>query len=416
MPAQTVPVACLPTPADNGDSYDDHLQPQPRRPPGRFVDRTRHRAATFASIYPGGAVPATMSDVARLAGVSIKTVSNVLNEHPHVRASTRQRVEAAIDDLQYRVNVSARNLRSGRSGTIALAIPELTQPYFAELAQAVIDVATAQGVTVFVETTGGDPVRELEIVSGRQEIFTDGLIFSPQGIAPEDAGSITPGLPTVLLGERIFHSDYDHVTMANTEASAAAVRHLLDIGRRRIVILGADPEDTTTGTGPLRLKGAMEALREVGLSPDRDLLIGVTPWTRETGAQALRHILERRIRFDAVFALNDALALGALRALLQSGIRVPDDVAIVGFDDTLDAQWATPSLTSVQPGGRRIARLAVDLLRRRIAGAREATEHDELVAPFELIIRESTVGPNPFAASSRRTRSRPAGSPPAQLG
>ena len=361
-------------------------------------------------------MPATMSDVARLAGVSIKTVSNVLNEHPHVRASTRQRVEAAIDDLQYRVNVSARNLRSGRSGTIALAIPELTQPYFAELAQAVIDVATAQGVTVFVETTGGDPVRELEIVSGRQEIFTDGLIFSPQGIAPEDAGSITPGVPTVLLGERIFHSDYDHVTMANTEASAAAVRHLLDIGRRRIVILGADPEDTTTGTGPLRLKGAMEALREIGLSPDRALLIGVTPWTRETGAQALRHILERRIRFDAVFALNDALALGALRALLQSGIRVPDDVAIVGFDDTLDAQWATPSLTSVQPGGRRIARLAVDLLRRRIAGAREATEHDELVAPFELIIRESTVGPNPFAASSRRTRSRPGGSPSAQLG
>jgi DNA-binding LacI/PurR family transcriptional regulator len=335
---------------------------------------------------------ATMSDVARLAGVSTKTVSNVINGHPYIRDTTRARVEEAIERLQYRVNVSARNLRSGRSRTIALAIPELTQPYFAELAQAVIDVAATSDLTVFVETTGGDPARELDIVSGKREIVTDGLIFSPQGIQPGDAGAITPGVPTVLLGERIFHSSYDHVTMANADAARAAVEHLLGLGRRRIVILGTDPDEQTVGTGPLRLGGALDAYRRAGIEPDRELLVGVRPWVRETGSRAIRRLLDERVPFDAVFALNDALALGALRGLLQAGVRVPDDVAVVGFDDTLDAEFATPTLTSVQPGRRRIAELAVDLLQRRIAGDRDPAEHDELVAPFELVIRESTVG------------------------
>jgi DNA-binding LacI/PurR family transcriptional regulator len=338
-------------------------------------------------------VAATMSDVARMAGVSIKTVSNVINGHPYIRDTTRARVEQAIDELQYRVNPTARTLRSGRSRTIALAIPELTQPYFAELAQAVIDVGAAADLTVIVETTSGDPERELDIVSGKHEIVADGLIFSPQGMTPDRAGSITPGVPTVLLGERIFHTAFDHVTMANADAAAAAIRHLADIGRRRIMVLGADPAEHVVGTGPLRLEGALAGFREAGLEPDPRLLVGVTPWERETGAATMQRMIDGEVGFDAVFALNDALALGALRALLRSGVRVPQDVAVVGFDDTLDAQYSTPALTSIQPGRRRIAELAVDLLRRRIAGDRDAAEHDELVAPFELVVRESTVAP-----------------------
>ncbi len=333
---------------------------------------------------------ATMSDVARRAGVSVKTVSNVINGHPYIRASTRRRVEEAIRELDYRVNISARNLRSGRSGTIALAIPELTQPYFAELAQAVIDVAATVDLTVFVETTGGDVDRELAIVSGRREVFTDGLIFSPQGIGPDDASAITPTVPTVLLGERIFHSSLDHVTMANEAAANEAVTHLLATGRRRVVLLGAAPDDPVVGAGPLRLRGARAAYAEAGVDLDPRLVVAPREWSRDAGEATVRALLEQGMPFDAVFGMNDALALGALRALVSSGRRVPEDVAVAGFDNTLDARFSTPSLTSVDPGRREIAGLAVDLLHRRLSGQREDEEHEEVVASFRLEVREST--------------------------
>lgn len=332
----------------------------------------------------------TMSDVASLAGVSAKTVSNVLNDYKYLRPETRARVEDAIRVLGYRMNVTARNLRAGRSGTIILAIPELTQPYFAELAQAVIDRAAEVNLNLFVETTGGLASRELSIASGDHLIPADGLIFSPQGMRPEEANSIKPGIPTVLLGERVFHSPYDHVTMANVEGAAAAVGHLLDAGRRRIAMLGACADEPIVGTGSLRLQGALAAYQQRGLVPPTDLVLYQVPWDRARGEAAVERLLDEGVEFDAVFGMNDALALGAERALLHRGVRIPADVAVVGFDDTLDAQYSTPSLTSIAPGRTEIARLAVELLHRRLTGEFEDNTHVELVAGFELMVRESS--------------------------
>ena len=165
---------------------------------------------------------ATLHDVAKLAGVSIKTVSNVINDYPHVRPTTRVRVEDAITELGYTPNLTARNLRSGRTGAIALAVPDLGLAYFAELAAEVIAEAEKAGIVVLVEQTGADRDRELSLLRSSQRKLTDGLIFSPLGMSQDDVARLDVPYPLVVLGERVFDAPADHVTMQNVAAAKAA--------------------------------------------------------------------------------------------------------------------------------------------------------------------------------------------------
>ncbi|PPF45081.1 LacI family transcriptional regulator [Rathayibacter sp. AY1B7] len=330
----------------------------------------------------------TLHDVARAADVSIKTVSNVINDYPHVRPATRSRVQAAIAQLGYRPNLSARSLRRGRTGVIGLALPELSLPYFAELADSVMRAADERGLTVLIEQTGGDPERERSVLASERRQLTDGLLFSPLGLADEDALAV--GFPLVLLGERIFTGLVDHVTMQNTAAAHAATAHLLASGRRRIVALGTHP-DAAVSSASLRLEGYRAALAEAGIAYD-ERMIGVSgPWRRSGGAEAMRRVLASGLDFDAVFALNDTLALGAVRALQEAGVRVPEEVAVIGFDDIDEAGYSSPSLSSVDSGRDEIARTAVEVLQARIEGTRTGpgTLHE---AAFTVVARESTAG------------------------
>ena len=336
-------------------------------------------------------MPVTMHDVALRAGVSVKTVSNVVNGYPYLRPATKERVEAAIADLGYQLNVAARNLRQGRTGMIGLAVPELSQPYFAELADMVIQAGEERGVTVLIEQTGAERDRELEVLHGARRRMTDGLIFSPLALGEDDRAELSVGYPLVLLGERIFHGPTDHVTMANEEGAYAATAYLLGLGRRRIAVLGTHPGERV-GSSPLRIRGYERALVEAGLSLDPALLVPSGDWHRSTGAEAMERLLASGKQFDAVFALNDAMALGALRVLAARGITVPDDVAVIGFDDVDDARYSTPSLTSVAPGRREIARTAVSFLVARIAEPSAKRPYVEYVAPYSIVERESTVG------------------------
>ncbi len=333
---------------------------------------------------------ATLHDVARVAGVSFKTVSNVVNDHPHVAAATRSRVQAAIDELGYRPNRSARSLRSGRTGAIGLAVPELSLAYFAELADEVITVAEHHDLVVLIEQTGGDRRRELEVLQGSRRQMTDGLLFSPLALSNDDAAVLDVDFPLVLLGERIFDGPVDHVTMENVEAARAATEHLLDRGRRRIAVLGAH-EGEVIGTAGLRLAGHRAALEHRGIAFDEELVVDAGPWHRANGAEAMRRLLDRGVPFDAVFALNDELGLGALRVMQERRIRVPEDVAIIGFDDVDEGRYSLPSLSTIDPGRREIARLAVEILVGRIA-ARESDEapRREVRSSFRIVEREST--------------------------
>lgn len=332
----------------------------------------------------------TLHDVAALAGVSIKTVSNVINDYPHIRPATRAKVEAAIDELGYTPNLTARNLRSGRTGAIALALPDLGLAYFAELAAEVIREAEAAGVVVLVEQTGADRTRELELLRSPRLKLTDGLIFSPLGMGQEDAAALAVPYPMVVLGERIFDGPADHVTMRNVEAARAATEYLIAAGRRRIAVVGAH-EGEIIGSAGLRLRGYREALEAAGIPYDDEIVGYTTLWHRANGADSMRELLSRGVRFDAVFGLNDTLALGAMRVLQEAGLRVPEDVAVVGFDGLDEAEYSIPSLTTVDPGREWIARTAVTTLLERIAGKADAAPR-RLLADYRILERESAPG------------------------
>ncbi|BAL89642.1 putative LacI-family transcriptional regulator [Actinoplanes missouriensis 431] len=336
-------------------------------------------------------MPPGLKDVAARAGVSIKTVSNVVNGYTHVSADTRARVQEAIDALGYIPNAAARQLRTRRSGVIALAVPELQSPYFAEMAGLIVQAAERRSWTVLIDQTDGQAERERNLVAGLRRHAIDGLIFSPLALAGEEL-SRGGDTPMVLLGERVWHGPADHVAIDNTEAAADATRHLCGLGRRSVAAIGAQ-DFASAVTAHQRLAGYRAAIEEAGLAWDPLLVARVERFHRADGAAAMAALLQRPRRPDAVFCFNDLLALGAIRTLLEQGVRVPEDVAVIGFDDIEDGRFSTPTLSTVAPDTARIARLAVDLLAERLGDGPAASDAPrEVRVAHRLVVRESTAG------------------------
>ncbi|WNI26693.1 LacI family DNA-binding transcriptional regulator [Streptomyces sp. ITFR-16] len=343
-----------------------------------------------------------IKDVARHAGVSEKTVSNVLNDYVHVSDRTRRVVQEAIDHLGYRINLAGRHLRSGRTGIIALVVPELDVPYFAELARHVVREAESRSLTVLIHQSGGDREREQAALGGFGSDFVDGVILSPLALAPEDLRAHAGPPPTVLLGE-LLTEGADHVAIDNERAAREATEHLLALGRRHILAVGGR-DDGYVGTAQARARGFRLALAGAGLAHDPASLLPVAAFHMGDGEAAVRRVLDEGIRPDALLCLNDQLALGALRALHAYGARVPEDVAVIGFDDVEGGRFSVPSLSTVAPHKEAVARVAVDLLLRRIDEATRpepgpggtgrpgsARPQDRVVA-HRLVLRESTEG------------------------
>lgn len=319
-----------------------------------------------------------LKDVAERAGVSVKTVSNVVNGYPHVRPDTRAKVEEAIAALEYRPNLSARNLRRGRTGIIALAVPELGLPYFAELARHVVDAAAKHEWTVLIDQTNGSPEQERMVALGIRDHLIDGVIFSPLALTAADLATGSERAPMVLLGERVHHGPADHVAIDNVAAARDMTAHLISLGRRSIAAIGV--QHTEEGvTARLRLAGYTAALTAAGLPVDERLLVPASAWHRAEGAAGMRALLAAGERPDAVFCFNDTLALGALRALHEAGLRVPDDVAVAGFDGIEDGRFSVPTLTTIAPDKERLAQVAVDLLAARLNGPDGAPPQERLV-------------------------------------
>lgn len=333
---------------------------------------------------------ARLIDVADLAGVSFKTVSNVVHGYEHVSPAMRAKVQQAIEALDYRPNLSARNLRQGRVGVVAVALPDLRVPYFAELAAALVDAAQEVGCTLLVDQTNGRRDAEILASEGLGGHLIDGVILSPLALRPEDLRDRPPGMPLVLLGEHGTAAFADHVAIDNVAAAADATRHLLGLGRRRIALLGAQPPGVSR-MAALREQGYRLAHREAGIEVDERLVV-TTPWfLRDDGAAGMARLLDGDADPDAVLGVNDLLAIGAMRTLADRGVAVPDDVAVVGFDDIEEAQYQRPALTTVSPDKRAIARQAMLSLQARIDSDEQAPLRD-ITVPYRLIIRGSTEG------------------------
>lgn len=331
----------------------------------------------------------TMHDVAHLAGVSQRTVSNVINDYEHVRPETRERVQQAIASLRYRPNVSARSLRSGRTGLLALALPEIASPYFAEIAEELQRCSRERGITLLMDHTGGDRDHELLSLEGYRSRLIDGLILHPLAITPQDLARSELGIPIVLLGERIDDSGFLHVSVDNVAAARTATEHLLRRGRRRIAVVGAAGADDDAPSAPAlrRHEGFVAAMTAAGVEPVEDLVVRTDRWTRPEGHAATLRLLDRSPAPDAIFCFNDALAVGALKALSDRGARVPDDVAVIGWDDVVEARFTTPALTTIAPDKAAIARAAMDGLLALVE--ERPVEVQEHHAPFSLAVRHS---------------------------
>ncbi|MGV9273669.1 LacI family DNA-binding transcriptional regulator [Streptomyces griseosporeus] len=332
----------------------------------------------------------SIKDVAEYAGVSPKTVSNVINDFEHVSEKTRAAVREAIEALGYRVNIAGRQLRRGRTGMITLAVPELDVAYFSELAKHVMAAADGRGLTVLIHQTGGVRDRELAALHGFDAQFTDGVILSPLALLPRDFATRDTRLPVVLLGESCPAGSADHVGIDNVAAAREATEHLLARGRRRIAVVGGALRGRL-GTDRLRTQGYQEALRAARVPFEPELVVPVGAFHWQDGARAVGAVLEQGPAPDALLCLNDHLALGALRALHEAGLRAPDDLDVVGFDDIEAGRFSVPSLTTVAPDKAAIADAAVSLLADRIdrASAEDASGH---IVAHRLVVRESSGG------------------------
>lgn len=341
-----------------------------------------------------GVVPMTpprrprLTDVAEVADVSMKTVSNVINGYAHVSSATRERVLAAVEQIGYRPNLSARNLARGRSGFIALVVPRLEMPYFAALAACVVEAAEEQGWFVLMHQTDGDSHAELAALEGRFPQRIDGLIVSSQHLVADHFRSRMDQTPLVMLGDHDFGPDVPHVGIDNVKAGRLAVRHLEATGSRRIAIVGAAQADRHQ----LRARGFVEGLRDAGLPVTPELMRPVAANTGDEGERVTEEMLrEVDTPPDGIFAVTDWLAFGVMRALHRYGLRVPDEAGVVGFDDIPYARSITPSLTSIAPDREAIATRAVALLADQLDDRPLTTPRRDR-AGFRLIVRESTRG------------------------
>jgi len=330
---------------------------------------------------------AKQSDVARLAGVSQTTVSQVLNNAAafSVPQETRQRVIDAVTQLRYIPNGVARSLRTQKTLTIASVIPDIANPFYPALERGVQDVAEARGYDLIVYNTDGQADKERRCLESLLRGRVDGVIGVFFHLTSAELQRLRAGgIAAVLLDEPGVHPDlgYDRVYVDNAKAARAAVTYLLERGHTRISMLSG-PQ----GTLASRAEGYVQALRAYPGAAEPHI-IDTPDFTEACGYVGMERALATSPRPDAVFAANDLLAMGALRALREAGVRVPQDMALLGFDDIPVARLLTPALTTVSQFQEGLGRRAAELLFERLDGRAPEHGRDEEM-PFELMVRES---------------------------
>lgn len=328
----------------------------------------------------------TMSDIAQRTGVTVTTVSNALTARGRVSEATRSRILAVADELGYEVNLTARHLRMGRSDTIALIVPSV-HDYFGEIADELAVLAEATGRHLVLERTSALTESERAAITLQRLRMFDGVLLSAVGLDHDDVEQARRRVPLVVLGERPMPSTVDHVSLANEEGGRLATAHLLEHGARRVVVLGGSLA-AEFGISHSRLAGWRQAHDAAGVPTDPRLVVPVQDYDVRHARAALTALIADGVPFDAVFAVTDMVALGAMSALAEHGLRVPQDVQVVGFDDLLFADFLVPRLTSVDPHSRELAATAMRLLEQRMSGDDAPPEH--VVNPVSLVVRGST--------------------------
>jgi LacI family transcriptional regulator len=326
----------------------------------------------------------TIYDVARLAGVSTATVSRALNDTGQVAEAKRIAIDAAVEQLGYRPNTIARSLVTRSTQTIALLLPEITNPFYAELVTGIQQLTLERDYTMLLCTTDFDPEQEeryLRLLRAKHVdgALVDGLVLPPERIAR----FVEDGFPIVCLDRDVNSPAVPLVQVDNRMGARMATEHLLALGHKRIAhIMGAPARISEE-----RLLGYQGALSQAGVAPDSSL-VALGNFTESGGHDAMQALLTAETGLTAVFAANDLSAIGAMNAIVASGRSVPADISIVGFDDLRLAQYTSPPLTTIRQPAGEIARHSTELLLGMIAGRKPHKLH-HLFTP-ELVVRSST--------------------------
>lgn len=327
----------------------------------------------------------TLVLVAELAGVSIASVSRVMNGLPASQRVT-ERVRAAAAELGYVPDATARSLKVGKTEQIALAVADVGNPVYVNMMREISRVVTKAGYRLVLSSTGSDPKDQIDLLVSLNRGYADGLIISPLRV-PEELGAQLRAsrFPIVIIGSLPPKVELDNVRADSVAGMALAVDHLAEQDRERIAFVNG-PVDTVPGAA--RLNGYLRALTARDLHENADAQVSARDFTYQAGLSAATTLLEQSTP-DAIVCANDLLAIAALNVATRRGLRIPDDVAIVGMDDTDIADLANPAITSVDLGATKRARAAAKLLLRRLE--KPAAPVRQIVIEPSLTVRGSSV-------------------------
>ena len=333
-------------------------------------------------------VPVRMKDIASDLGLSIVTISKVLRDHPDISAETRDRVLQRMKEVNYRPNLAARALVTGRTCSIGLVVPDLVHPFFGEVAKGMSRVLRTRGYNLFISSSEEDPELEQQEVDQLLARRVDGLIIA----STQSGGQMFQRIeaqktPYVLVDRKLAHLRANFIGVDDVAAGRIATEHLLSIGRRRIAHIGGPEVSTATG----RLIGYRRALSAHGIKPPAEYQIrrehGDDASDR-SGYEAMHKLLQYSPLPDAVFCYNDPTAMGAMEAILEKGLRVPQDVAIVGCGNVRYSAFLRVPLTSIDQQSEEIGDRAAQLALAQI-GAKNSLEPETILLEPKLVIRQS---------------------------
>jgi DNA-binding LacI/PurR family transcriptional regulator len=339
----------------------------------------------------------TLNDIADAVGVTAMTVSRVVSGDGYVSEITRKKVLKAVKDLNYRRNGLARSLKRQFTETVGLVLGDISNPYSTELARAVRETLVNQGFNLFICISEYGSKEDIVAFESLSSHSVDGIIVATRSNEAGDRylrGLVETNVPVVAIGRDFQHKNVDLVSPDNLKGGFEATRHLIDLGHKRIAFIGAN---LSSGSHLKRLQGYVNALESRSIPVDERLITGrndelpdVAGYsTEDIGFEAMKRLLSLPKRPTAVFARNDFTAIGAMRAINDAGLKIPDDIAIVGFDDIPLASRTSPSLTTVRQPMRVEGQIAAEMLLERIKSG-ERISRRERILDCELIVRESS--------------------------
>ncbi|QTH43139.1 LacI family DNA-binding transcriptional regulator [Cohnella sp. LGH] len=326
---------------------------------------------------------ADIHEVAREAGVSVATVSRVLNNHSSVSAKTRKKVEEVIERLNYEPNMLGKSLRASRSHRLLVLIPDISNPFYAKVVSGIESVAKANHNNIMLCTTDSSTERELFYYDMVKKKLADGMITIDPSFEFYELLTTTNRYPVVICGEHVGNANAPCVSIDNTKAAYKAVKHLLTIGHRKIALVNSN-----IYTAGLRQQGYLRALEEHGIEVDSRWVVHADLGF-ERAQLDVRELLTMQERPTAIFAVSDTIALSILKVAKDLGLRVPEELAVVGFDNIDFAAVMNPTLTTVSQPMFDMGRHSGAMLLRRIADSEAVVNNISL--DHDLIIRESTM-------------------------